>query len=151
MVVKYSKWPEYITTFSVHRSSIIFPNWYFWSEKKPSGNPVRDLSPNFLLDDVALLAAGPGNCFPDVDTADGPAVAGSWNKTLLTNWPRLIWAKPFFYLFIILLKYVQTQLKLCIKNIIGYKALKTFHILRRDSNQWYSNRLSFEPLTIRTD
>jgi hypothetical protein len=29
---------EYITTLSMPRSNKIFPNWYFWSEKKPSGN-----------------------------------------------------------------------------------------------------------------
>jgi hypothetical protein len=40
MVVKYYKREEYITAFSIPRSSRIHPNWYFWSEKKPSGNPV---------------------------------------------------------------------------------------------------------------
>jgi hypothetical protein len=39
MVVKYSKWPEYITTFYIKNSSKIYPNRDFWSEKKPSGNP----------------------------------------------------------------------------------------------------------------
>jgi hypothetical protein len=29
-----------ITTFSIQRSSKIYPNWDFWSEKKPSGNPM---------------------------------------------------------------------------------------------------------------
>jgi hypothetical protein len=29
MIVKYSKLTEYLTTFSIPRSSIIFPNWYF--------------------------------------------------------------------------------------------------------------------------
>jgi hypothetical protein len=32
---------KHITTFSIPRSSKIYPNWYFWSEKKPSGNPVH--------------------------------------------------------------------------------------------------------------
>jgi hypothetical protein len=40
MVVKYSKWPKYITTFSIPRSSKIYPNWDFWSEKITSGNPA---------------------------------------------------------------------------------------------------------------
>jgi hypothetical protein len=39
MLVKYSKLPDFITTFSIPRSSKIYPNWDFWSEKKPSGNP----------------------------------------------------------------------------------------------------------------
>jgi hypothetical protein len=38
VVVNYYKWPEYIT-FSLPRSCKIYPNWDFWSEKKPSGNP----------------------------------------------------------------------------------------------------------------
>jgi hypothetical protein len=38
--VKYSKWPKNISTFSNVRPSKIYPNWYFWFEKKPSGNPV---------------------------------------------------------------------------------------------------------------
>jgi hypothetical protein len=33
MVVKYYKCPEYITTFSIPRSSEIYPNLDFWSEK----------------------------------------------------------------------------------------------------------------------
>jgi hypothetical protein len=31
---------QYIATFSIPRSSKIYPNWYFWSEKKQSGNPA---------------------------------------------------------------------------------------------------------------
>jgi hypothetical protein len=38
MIIKYSKWADYITTFSIPRSSKIYPNWDFWSEKKSSGN-----------------------------------------------------------------------------------------------------------------
>jgi hypothetical protein len=38
-VVKYCKLPEYISTFSIPRSSKIYSNWDFWSEKKPSGSP----------------------------------------------------------------------------------------------------------------
>jgi hypothetical protein len=39
MVVKYSKWPECITTFSIPRPSKMYPNRDSWFEKKPSGNP----------------------------------------------------------------------------------------------------------------
>jgi hypothetical protein len=42
VVVQYSKWSEYITTFSIPRSSKIYPNWDFWFEKKPSGNPALE-------------------------------------------------------------------------------------------------------------
>jgi hypothetical protein len=42
VVVKYSKGPEYITTFSIPRSSELYPERDFWSENKPSGNPVKD-------------------------------------------------------------------------------------------------------------
>jgi hypothetical protein len=41
MVVKYSKWPEFKKIFSIPRSSKIYPNWDFWSEIKPSGNPAQ--------------------------------------------------------------------------------------------------------------
>jgi hypothetical protein len=41
MAIKYSNRP-YNITFSVSRSSKIYPNWDFWFENKPSGNP--DLS-----------------------------------------------------------------------------------------------------------
>jgi hypothetical protein len=37
VVIKYSKWPEYITAFFIPRSSKLYPKWEFWSEKKPSG------------------------------------------------------------------------------------------------------------------
>jgi hypothetical protein len=40
MAVNYSKWPHVnIQTFSNLRASKIYPNWYFWFENKPSGNP----------------------------------------------------------------------------------------------------------------
>jgi hypothetical protein len=39
MYAKYSKWPENKTTFSNLGPSKIYPNWDFWFEKKPSGNP----------------------------------------------------------------------------------------------------------------
>jgi hypothetical protein len=35
MAIKYT----YIPTTSISRSSKIYPNWYFWLENKPSGNP----------------------------------------------------------------------------------------------------------------
>jgi hypothetical protein len=39
MTVKYSKWPKNISAFSILRPSKIYPNWDFWFENKPSGNP----------------------------------------------------------------------------------------------------------------
>jgi hypothetical protein len=49
MVVEYpnSLWNitddhKYISAFSNLRHSKIYPNWDFWFEKKPSGNPVPD-------------------------------------------------------------------------------------------------------------
>jgi hypothetical protein len=41
MAVIYSKWLQNILTFSIPKPSKIYPNWNFWSENKPSGNPVR--------------------------------------------------------------------------------------------------------------
>jgi hypothetical protein len=38
--VKYCKWSFYIPTFFILRPSKIYPNWNFWFENKPSGNPV---------------------------------------------------------------------------------------------------------------
>jgi hypothetical protein len=43
MSVKYSKWPYNISTFSHPRPSKICPNWYFWFENEPSGNPVAHI------------------------------------------------------------------------------------------------------------
>jgi hypothetical protein len=40
MAVKYSKWPQNISTFSNLRPSKRYPNWDFWFENKPSGNPA---------------------------------------------------------------------------------------------------------------
>jgi hypothetical protein len=39
MAVVHSKSPKNITTFSIPRPSKIYPNWYFWFENIPSGNP----------------------------------------------------------------------------------------------------------------
>jgi uncharacterized protein (DUF2249 family) len=35
----YSKCPQNISNFSIPRPSNIYPNWYFWFENLPSGNP----------------------------------------------------------------------------------------------------------------
>jgi hypothetical protein len=40
MTVKCSKWPKNIPAFSILRPSKIYPNWDFWFENKPSGNPA---------------------------------------------------------------------------------------------------------------
>jgi hypothetical protein len=37
--LKYYKWPQNISTFTHLRPSKIYPNWDFWFENKPSGNP----------------------------------------------------------------------------------------------------------------
>jgi hypothetical protein len=42
---KYYKWPEYITTVSILRSSKVYPYWDVWSEKKPSCNPAPNWKP----------------------------------------------------------------------------------------------------------
>jgi hypothetical protein len=52
MSTKYTKWPQNISncfkidqtvknmpTFSIARPSKIYPNWDFWFESKPPGNP----------------------------------------------------------------------------------------------------------------
>jgi hypothetical protein len=41
MSAKYSKRPQNIFTFSNQRPSKIYPNWDFWFQNKPSGNPGR--------------------------------------------------------------------------------------------------------------
>jgi hypothetical protein len=38
--VIYSKWTKNIQSFSNLRPSKIYPNWDFWFENKPSGNPA---------------------------------------------------------------------------------------------------------------
>jgi hypothetical protein len=39
MAVKCSKWPKNIPTSSFTKPFKIYPNWDFWFENKPSGNP----------------------------------------------------------------------------------------------------------------
>jgi hypothetical protein len=41
MVINYSKWSQNLQTFFILRPSKIYPNWDFWLENKPSGNPGR--------------------------------------------------------------------------------------------------------------
>jgi hypothetical protein len=54
MTTKYTKWPKNISNghkidqmvlklpiFSIARPFKIYPNWDFWFENKPSGNPVN--------------------------------------------------------------------------------------------------------------
>jgi hypothetical protein len=38
--VKYSKWPYNKSTFSISRPSKKYPNWDFWFENIPPGNPA---------------------------------------------------------------------------------------------------------------
>jgi hypothetical protein len=42
MTTKYTKWTENLPTSSVARPFQICPNWDFWFENKPPGNPVRN-------------------------------------------------------------------------------------------------------------
>jgi hypothetical protein len=42
MAVKQTKWPQNIPTSSIVRPFKIYPNWDFWFENMPSGNPVRN-------------------------------------------------------------------------------------------------------------
>jgi hypothetical protein len=39
MAVKYPQWSQIVTTFFISRSHKIYPNWDFWYENIPSGNP----------------------------------------------------------------------------------------------------------------
>jgi hypothetical protein len=61
----YSKFPWNIPTFSIPRSSKIYPNWDFWFENMPSGNPGsrqisssdrHTLAPVKLIDNEAIAA-----------------------------------------------------------------------------------------------
>jgi hypothetical protein len=47
MVIKYPKWPYNIIIYYISnlRPSKIYPNWDFWSENKPSGNPAFETRP----------------------------------------------------------------------------------------------------------
>jgi hypothetical protein len=42
MSIKYSKWPQNISTFTNLRPCKFFQNWDFWFENKPSGNHVLE-------------------------------------------------------------------------------------------------------------
>jgi hypothetical protein len=49
--VKYSKWPQTISTVSRLRPSKIFPNWDFWFENnKRSGNPAAGVDVSLFID-----------------------------------------------------------------------------------------------------
>jgi hypothetical protein len=39
MTTKYTKWPQNKPTLSITRPSKIYPNWDFWFENIPYGNP----------------------------------------------------------------------------------------------------------------
>jgi hypothetical protein len=41
MAMKYTKRPQNIPPFSILRPFKIYPNWSFWFESKPSGNPAQ--------------------------------------------------------------------------------------------------------------
>jgi hypothetical protein len=46
MTITYAKWSlkfQNILTISIPRPTKIYPNWYFWYENIPSGNPAYEL------------------------------------------------------------------------------------------------------------
>jgi hypothetical protein len=43
------------TTFSIPRPSKIYPNWGFWYENKPSGNPALDVVLSGHLMDLKII------------------------------------------------------------------------------------------------
>jgi hypothetical protein len=56
--VIYSKWPKNKPNFSIPRPSKIYPNWDFWFENIPSGNPVLHkyfLPPTLIFSFTACL------------------------------------------------------------------------------------------------
>jgi hypothetical protein len=49
------KWPYNMQTFSIPRPPKIYPNWDFWFEKIPSGNPgTKGLENTFSTKDIVL-------------------------------------------------------------------------------------------------
>jgi hypothetical protein len=46
MAGKLTGWPQTIPTSSIVRPSQIYPNWDFWIENIPSGNPVENMLEN---------------------------------------------------------------------------------------------------------
>jgi hypothetical protein len=69
MPEKYSEWSYNITTSSIPRPSKLYPNWDFWFENKPSGNPgekarftrvgKKNLLKEYLAMDVFLMQGIP--------------------------------------------------------------------------------------------
>jgi hypothetical protein len=62
---KYTEWPLNIPTSSVARPSKIYPNWHFWFENIPSGNPESQSK---------------RSCFQNVPTAAFVCSAFSWYR-----------------------------------------------------------------------
>jgi hypothetical protein len=55
MSVKYSKWPNNLSTFSNLRHFKIYPNWDFRFENKPSSNPAQKHFSFFVAAEKNLL------------------------------------------------------------------------------------------------
>jgi hypothetical protein len=53
MAGKLIKWPQNRLTFSIARPSKICPNWDFWFENMPSGNPGLDTFVTWLFSKAA--------------------------------------------------------------------------------------------------
>jgi hypothetical protein len=84
MTVKYFKWLLNIPALSILRPSEIYPNWYFWFENVPSGNPGQNHSWILVLGQVATLNIGWSKFF---HLSSRPKqfrcrlIAVKWNKT----------------------------------------------------------------------
>jgi hypothetical protein len=45
MAIKYTEWPQNLPTSSIARPYKMYPNWDFWFENIPSGNPALEHAP----------------------------------------------------------------------------------------------------------
>jgi hypothetical protein len=57
MPVKYFQWPSNMSAFFNLRPSKICPNWDFWFENKPSGNPAEERKGRFNCNNKYSLPA----------------------------------------------------------------------------------------------
>jgi hypothetical protein len=57
-----------IPTFSIPRPSTIYPNWDFWSENKPSGNPGGDADVEKVFFAALIISAAPDANFAVINS-----------------------------------------------------------------------------------
>jgi hypothetical protein len=92
MSVEYSKRPKNISTFSSLRPSKVSPNWYFWFENKPSGNPVIDESRAQHRRIVQTKLCPHSSCpfFTEWHHQKGLSLINSkeWKGTVYSRWER---------------------------------------------------------------